>query len=128
MRTRYSYRFVFVPSAIGTITWLALNQSRGSRARHSLTMECLGGTGTPHQKSQRGDAEIDRAVAFALKETGDDVWAETLSDDRMPVEPGSLADSLATLLAAIDVLEDNRVYVNLNPTDQPELHEAGLAR
>ncbi len=94
MRTRHSYRFVFVPISIGAVSWLALNQSRVSRVRHSLVLDCLGDAGKPsHQKSHRGDVEIDRAVAFALKETGEYVPAEALSaDDGLPVEPKSLAE------------------------------------
>ena len=130
MGTRYSYRLVFLPSSIGAITWLALNQSRVSRVRHSLALDGLGDAGrSSHEKSHRGNAEIDRAVAFALKEACEDISIEALSAaDQPAVEPKSLALSLETLLMVIDVLEDNRIYVNLNPHDQPELNEAGLAR
>jgi aminopeptidase-like protein len=39
---RYSYRFLFIPGTIGSITWLALNEQRASRIRHGLVAACVG--------------------------------------------------------------------------------------
>ena len=82
-RTRYSYRFLFIPCSIGPITWLALNQSRVSHIKHSLLLDCHGETGElNYKKSRRGDAEVDRAVAFVLKEASEDFSIEQFSLSR----------------------------------------------
>lgn len=71
-RTRLSYRFLFIPGTIGSITWLALNPEAVSRIRHGLVLANLGDPGhLVYKKSRRGDAEIDRAAAHVLKHSGD---------------------------------------------------------
>lgn len=68
---RYSYRFIFIPGTIGAITWLALNEKATDRIRHGLVVANVGDSGTMnYKKSRRGDAEIDKAVAQALKDSG----------------------------------------------------------
>lgn len=70
---RYSYRFLFIPGTIGSITWLALNQARVSRIKHGLVAVCVGDPGKlVYKKSRRGDAEIDRAAVHVLKASGQD--------------------------------------------------------
>jgi aminopeptidase-like protein len=67
MSPRYSYRFVWVPGTIGSITWLALNESNLPRIKHGLVLSCLGDPGKfTYKRSRRGDAEIDRAVEHVL--------------------------------------------------------------
>lgn len=69
---RYSYRFLFIPGTIGSITWLALNQVAASRIRHGLVVVCVGDRGKmTYKKSRRGDAEIDRAVLHVLRHSND---------------------------------------------------------
>ena len=69
---RYSYRFLFIPGTIGSITWLSLNESKVSRIKHGLVFTCLGDSGKfTYKKSRRGDTEIDRAVAEILKKSGE---------------------------------------------------------
>ena len=71
-RRRYSYRFVFVPGTIGSITWLARNEAAVERIRHGLVLTCVGDPGHPtYKRSRRGDAEIDRAVAHVLAAGGE---------------------------------------------------------
>jgi aminopeptidase-like protein len=68
---RYSYRFLFIPGTIGSITWLALNRDVTSRIKHGLVLTCVGDEGPFHYKnSRRGDAEIDRAMAHVLGTRG----------------------------------------------------------
>ena len=68
---RYSYRFLFIPGTIGSITWLFLNQSRVDRIRHGVVLTCVGDRGGfTYKKSRRGDAEIDRAFAHVLRHSG----------------------------------------------------------
>ncbi|BCP53488.1 aminopeptidase [Kaistia sp. 32K] len=68
MQTRYSYRFVFAPTTIGAIAWLARNQHETSRVKHGLVVTCVGDGGGPtYKKSRRGNAFIDRVAAHVLR-------------------------------------------------------------
>jgi aminopeptidase-like protein len=63
---RLSYRFVFIPGTIGSITWLARNKV--DRIAAGLVAANLGDAGRFHyKKTRRGDAEIDRAVLQVLR-------------------------------------------------------------
>jgi len=67
-QTRYSYRFLFAPGTIGSITWLARNESMVDRIKHGLVVSCVGDGGGPtYKKSRRGDAQIDRAMTHVLR-------------------------------------------------------------
>jgi aminopeptidase-like protein len=71
LRLRYSYRFLFIPGTIGSITWLALNEARVGRIKHGLVVACVGDAGgSTYKKSRRGSAEIDRAVTHVLRHAG----------------------------------------------------------
>ena len=68
---RYSYRFLFIPGAIGSITWLSKNEEVASRIKHGLVVTGVGDSGTFHyKKSRRGDVEIDRVVQYVMKHSG----------------------------------------------------------
>jgi aminopeptidase-like protein len=68
---RHSYRFLFIPTTIGSITWLARNEERIAHVKHGLVLTCLGDAGNfTYKKSRRGDAEIDRACAHVLRHSG----------------------------------------------------------
>ena len=68
---RYSYRFLFTPGTIGSITWLSLNEAQVARIQHGLVLACVGDSGKiTYKKSRRGNAEIDRAVISALEDSG----------------------------------------------------------
>jgi len=70
-RPRYSYRFLFIPGTIGSITWLARNQDRLDRVRHGLVLSGLGDPGGfTWKRSRRGDTVIDRAMAHVLGRSG----------------------------------------------------------
>jgi aminopeptidase-like protein len=69
---RYSYRFLFVPGTIGSITWLARNAAVVPRIRHGLVLAGLGDRGRlTYKKSRRGDATIDRVASHVLRHSGD---------------------------------------------------------
>ena len=162
---RYSYRFLFIPGTIGSITWLYLNESGVHRIRHGLVAACVGDPGkSTYKKSRQGDAEIDRAVAHVLKHSGHDYEImdfspygyderqygspgfnlpvgclmrtphgqypqyHTSADDLAFVRPESLADSFGKYLAALNILENNRTYLNLNPKCEPQLGKRELYR
>jgi aminopeptidase-like protein len=68
---RYTLRFLYAPGTIGAITWLARNRDRLDKVRHGLTLTCLG---DDHpftlKKTVFGRAEIDRATALVLRQSG----------------------------------------------------------
>jgi aminopeptidase-like protein len=68
---RYSYRLLFIPGTIGSITWLARNQEKVSRIKHGLVLTGVGDSGSiTYKRSRRGDAEIDRATTHVLRHSG----------------------------------------------------------
>lgn len=68
---RYSYRFLFIPGTIGSITWLHENEARVSNIKHGLVLTCVGDPGKfTYKRSRRGNADIDKIVEYVLKESG----------------------------------------------------------
>lgn len=73
LQTKYSYRFLFIPATIGSITWLAMNEEIVHNIKHGLVAANLGDSGRfTYKKSRRGDALIDQAVINALRDFGHD--------------------------------------------------------
>lgn len=69
---RYSYRLLFIPGTIGSITWLALNQERLASIRYGLVLTGLGGPGPlVYKRSRHEGAEIDRAATNVLAHAGE---------------------------------------------------------
>jgi len=67
-QTRYSYRFIFAPATIGSITWMAMNEARLGRIRHGLVLSVLGSRGKFHYKvSRSGNQDIDRIAWHILR-------------------------------------------------------------
>ena len=162
-KLRYSYRFLFIPGTIGSITWLSLNEEKVSNIKHGLVMACVGDPGKMHyKKTKHGDTEIDRAVTHVLKHSGDnyeimefspygyderqysspgfDLAVGNLSrtpHGRFPeyhtsadnldfVKPESLADSFSKYAEIINVVDNNKRYLNTNPKGEPQLGKRGL--
>lgn len=160
---RYSYRFLFIPGTIGSITWLNLNESRVSRIKHGLVLACLGDAGSlTYKKSRQGHADIDRAVVQVLKDSrepyqiidfspygyderqfcspgfdlpvgcfmrtphGQFPEYHTSADNLSFVQPNYLADSFMKCVSVLQILEGNRIYLNLNPKCEPQLGRRGL--
>jgi aminopeptidase-like protein len=160
---RYSYRFLFIPGTIGSITWLSLNEDRVFRVKHGLVVAGVGDSGKfTYKKSRRGDAEIDRAVIHILKESGDDYEIidffpygyderqycspgfnlpvgclmrtphsrypeyHTSADNLDFVKPEFLEGSLSKYLSVLNIIENNRRYVNRNPKCEPQLGKRKL--
>ena len=66
-KSRYTYRFLFIPGTIGSITWLALNEEQAKNIKHGFVVTCVGDGGPfTYKKSRRGRAEVDRAVLHVL--------------------------------------------------------------
>lgn len=66
-RPHFTYRFVFAPGTIGSITWLAGHEDTVKRVHHGLVLGLLGDRGPlTYKRSRRGDTEIDRIAAYVL--------------------------------------------------------------
>ncbi len=161
--SRYSYRFLFIPGTIGSITWLCLNESKVHKIKHGLVAACLGDAGKfTYKKSRSGNAEIDRAVICALRDSGNDFEVldfipfgyderqycspgfnlpvgclmrtphgrypeyHTSADNLDFVQPQYLDESLSIYVSVLNVLEQNRKYINQNPKCEPQLGKRGL--
>jgi aminopeptidase-like protein len=90
---RYSYRFLFVPGTIGSITWLARNEPGLAKIRHGLVLTCVGDPGhSTYKRSRQGDAVIDRAVAHVLERSGEEYAIQDFFpygyDERQYCSPG----------------------------------------
>jgi aminopeptidase-like protein len=90
---RYTYRFLFIPGAIGSITWLSSHREETARVRHGLVVACVGDGGSmTYKKSRRGNAEIDRAVLHVLHHKGKPFGVKEFSpygyDERQYCSPG----------------------------------------
>ncbi len=67
----FTYRFLFIPGTIGSITWLAMHEAEVARIRHGLVLSCLGDGGPlTYKRSRRGNAAVDRAAAHILAQAG----------------------------------------------------------
>ena len=80
---RYTYRFLFAPGTIGSITWLARNEGGAvSRVRHGLVLTGVGDPGAPtFKRTRHGDADIDRAALQAFRERGGEHRTREFSPD-----------------------------------------------
>ena len=89
----YSYRILFIPGTIGSITWLSLNEAGVSKIKHGLVVTCAGDPGiSTYKRSRIGKAEIDVAVEHVLKHSGDSYRVIDFSpygyDERQYCSPG----------------------------------------
>jgi len=161
----YSYRFIFIPGTIGSITWLSLNEAQVSKIKHGLVVTCVGDAGkSTYKKSRRGDAEVDKAVIHVLKHSGKEHEImeffpygyderqfcspgfnlpvgcfmrtphgrfpeyHTSADNLELVQPQYLADSFSKCFSVVNVLENNKKYLNQNPKCEPQLGKRGIYR
>jgi len=71
LRLHHSYRFLFIPGTIGSITWLALNGDKVDRIKGGLVVTCVGDPRHPtYKRSRQANALIDRAAANILRHSG----------------------------------------------------------
>jgi aminopeptidase-like protein len=92
-KRRLSYRFLFIPSTIGAITWLALNEQGLGKIKHGFVVRCVGDSGHPtYKKSRRGNADIDQAFSHVFKHYGSEYEIQDFvpfgSDERQYSAPG----------------------------------------
>jgi len=92
-QNRYGYRFLFIPGTIGSITWLARNETKTDRIKHGLVLASVGaGDKFTYKKSRRGNTEIDRAALNVLQYSGKRYQIDEFSpygyDERQFCSPG----------------------------------------
>jgi aminopeptidase-like protein len=68
---RWTYRLLFIPGTIGSITWLALHESQVERIHHGLVLACVGDPGPlTYKRSRRSTTPIDQAMTHVLASSG----------------------------------------------------------
>lgn len=73
-RRRWTYRFLFAPGTIGSITWLSQNPDKIASIRHGLVVTGLGGPGRlVYKRTRHGDRPVDRAAAHVVTRRGGEV-------------------------------------------------------
>jgi aminopeptidase-like protein len=66
-----SYRLLFIPGTIGSITWLARNETQALKIVAGIVLACVGDSAPlTYKRSRRGDAIVDRAAAYVLGHGG----------------------------------------------------------
>ena len=75
---RHTYRFLFAPGTIGSLTWLSRHTDHLSRIRHGLVLTGLGGGGPlVYKQTLRGNRAVDDAAAHVVRSRGGEVRAYT---------------------------------------------------
>lgn len=73
-RRRYTYRFLFAPGTIGSITWLSQHPDVWPRIRHGLVLTGLGDGGDlVYKQTRHGSRLIDRAAGHVVRRQGGEV-------------------------------------------------------
>lgn len=130
---RFTYRFVWLPETIGSITYLYLHGDELKRKLVAgLVLTCLGGDHVLHyKKSRRGDAPLDRLIEHLFRQTipGRTVPFTPIhgSDERQYNSPGfnlpvgqlnrTLTPGFAGYHTSLDTKESmgiDRLYQSLN--------------
>lgn len=66
---RYTWRFVFAPGTIGSLSWLQQNEPMLGRVEHGLVLGLLGDPAPwTYKRSRRGNADIDQIVPHVLQQ------------------------------------------------------------
>lgn len=69
----YSYRFLFIPGTIGSITWLSINEDKIAKVKYGLVLTLLGDESKfNYKKSRKGDAVMDKIVENCLRHRNED--------------------------------------------------------
>jgi aminopeptidase-like protein len=87
---RYTYRFVYAPGTIGSLTWLKRNEARLPRVRHALVLGLLGDPDAlTYKRSRRDNCEIDKIASYVLGPEGRVVpFSPYGYDERQLCSPG----------------------------------------
>jgi len=87
---RFTYRLVFAPGTIGSLTWLKRNEHGLKRVRHALVLGLLGDPGAlTYKRSRRETHEIDAIATHVLAGAGQVVpFSPYGYDERQLCSPG----------------------------------------
>jgi aminopeptidase-like protein len=90
---KFSYRFLFIPETIGSISWLCKNENIVKHIKYGLVATCLGDSGNmTYKKTRNGKHEIDKIVEFILTSSNEDFKVTDFypigSDERQFCSPG----------------------------------------
>jgi len=90
---KYSYRFLFIPETIGSITWLSKHEDTVKNIKYGLVATCVGDSGpSTYKKSREGNLQIDRIVEKVLNDFDEPFnivdFFPTGSDERQFCSPG----------------------------------------
>lgn len=93
LSTKYSYRFLFIPGTIGSITWLSRNTDHVYNIKAGLVLTLLGDNGNfTYKRSRRGNTLIDHIVERLLKDSSNEYEIRDFSpygyDERQYCSPG----------------------------------------
>jgi len=122
IKTKLSYRFLFIPETIGAITWLSKNEQNLHKIKHGLVATCLGDSGSStYKKTRDGNNEIDRVAEYVLENSKQDYsivdFFPSGSDERQFSSPkfnlpiGSLVRTLYGKFPEYHTSEDNLNFV-----------------
>ena len=93
IQRKYSFRFLFIPETIGSITWLSLNEGNLKKIQHGIVATCIGDPGkTTYKRSREGNNPVDLVAEKVLKESGEPYQIRDFvpvgSDERQFCSPG----------------------------------------
>ena len=93
IKLKHSYRFLFIPETIGSITWLSRNEVEAFKIRHGLVATCVADSGTStYKRTRNGNALIDKIVEKVLIDSDSPYeiidFAPTGADERQFCYPG----------------------------------------
>jgi aminopeptidase-like protein len=72
IKTKFSFRFLFIPETIGAITWLSKNEKKIHNIKYGLVATCLGDSGSlTYKKTRNGNNEIDIVAKYVLDHSGE---------------------------------------------------------
>lgn len=92
IKPHFSYRFIFIPGTIGSITWLSRNENILKNIRYGLVLNLLGDSSPFHyKKSRRENTATDTILAYVLADKeGSEIrnWSPYGYDERQFCSPG----------------------------------------
>jgi aminopeptidase-like protein len=73
-RRHFTYRFLFAPGTIGSISWLSRNASILEHIQHGLVLTGLGGPGPlVYKQTRTGSRTIDKVTSHVISRRGGDI-------------------------------------------------------
>jgi aminopeptidase-like protein len=122
-KTKYSYRFLFIPETIGAISWLSKNENDVHKIKYGVVATCVGDSGQlTYKKTKQGNTLLDKIVEKILVDSRDPYeivdFFPTGSDERQFSSPGfnipvgSLVRTLYGKFTEYHTSADNMDFMN----------------